>query len=124
MDSNDARPTATTGHADVGVAAGRARRALVAIIESIEATTGKPRASLLGQLRLQVVGLRRIEAAAAEGAMPRHVWSLGQASMPVLPILIDVISSRGATIPAELADEFDGAAFELGDVLRRFAEGR
>lgn len=56
--------------------------------------------------------------------MPRHVWSLGQASMPVLPILLDVISSRGTTIPANLADEFGVAALELGDVLRRFAEGR
>ena len=124
MDSNDTTPPAITGHADVGAAARRARRALVAIIESIEVTTGRPRASLLGQLRLQVVGLRRIEAAAAEGAMPRHVWSLGQASMPVLPILLDVISSRGTTIPANLADEFGVAALELGDVLRRFAEGR
>ena len=123
MDPNGASSPAAN-HADVGAAANRARRALVAIIQSIEASAGKPRVSLLGQLRLQVVGLRRIEAAAAEGAMPRHVWSLGQASLPVLPILLDVISSRGTSIPEDLGKEFGVAAIELADVLRRFAEGR
>ena len=111
-------------HVGLAMAAGRTRRALAAVVEVLDEGEVVPRRSARSRLGLELVGLAELEAACADGVPPHHVWSLGQASVPVLSALVATATPDGVEVPDSLTAELTGSIAELRSQLTRVGEAR
>jgi len=82
------------------------------------------RRSVRLNLDIQLAGLVMLEREIRTGKLTRRVWSLGQASLPVVSIVLKSISQQAGDQQPAAISECREAVSELGDALERHAEGR
>ncbi len=124
------RPTTPSGdgapapHVELAMAAARTRRALAAIVDVLDSSEVAPKRSARSRFGLELVALAELEAGCASGPPPHHVWSLGQASVPVLGALVASATPDGGEVAEGLAGELTNSIATLRVQLTRVGEGR
>lgn len=98
--------------------------ALVKLRTEIDSADSKVRKTARLTLDLQLAGLRMLEREVRSGSPSRRVWSLGQASVPVLPTVIRSIERQSDQIHPDTVAQCRRSVISLDEALTRFAEDR
>lgn len=99
---------------------------LSALLQTVDHEGLAIRPGLRSNLDLQLHTLREVEHDLLTGNGPnRRIWSLGQASIPVLNSLLNGVERAGAeSAVAELVARCRLSVADMNDALTQFAEGR
>lgn len=113
-------PDSPTLQVAVRAAASDLRR----LVQAIETNETPVQKSVRLNLDVQLSGLRVLDQELETGKPGRRVWSLGQAAMPVLPILLTSVTRQAPTLDPELVARCRTSIAALGEALVSSAEGR
>ena len=102
----------------------RSATELQALLTALDEAGDPVRRSVRLNLDLQLVGLQTLEREMAEGAPTRRVWSLGQASLPVLSSLLNAVAKQAPDLDRTRIERCRRSLGDLGDALTNHAEGR
>ena len=102
----------------------RSAAELRALLLHIEAEHAPVPRSVKRNLDLQLRGLVTLEQELGAGRPTRRVWSLGQASIPVLGSLLNAVQQRAPALDPSPIDRCRESLTDLGDPLVAYAEGR
>ncbi len=102
----------------------RSATELQTLLAALDARGDSVRRSVRLNLDLQLVGLQTLERDMVAGSTTRRVWSLGQASLPVLSSLLNAVAKQAPDIDQVLIDRCRQSIGDLGVALTNHAEGR
>lgn len=102
----------------------RARIDVGAVLGAAKDTQSSLPASLTLNLGVQYAGLKQMEAKIGGGRPRRAAWSLGQASIPILGILLKSVANYPDDVDPRLVQRCRSSVDHLSAALTNFAEGR
>ena len=73
---------------------------------------------------LQLQSLRVVDSELHERVVTRRVWSLGEATIPVVRAMLRAAGRPKVGVPSALVDQAQASNMHLRQELHRFAEGR
>lgn len=75
-------------------------------------------------ITMQIHSLKLARAELRQQVTSRRVWSLSEATLPVLASMLRAAKRDRVGLPPEVVERAEASAMHLGEELRRFAEGR
>lgn len=102
----------------------RSATELQALLRALDEAGDPTRRSVRLNLDLQLVALQTLEREMAGGGTTRRVWSLGQASLPVLSSLLNAVAKQAPDLDRMRIERCRQSLGDLGEALTNHAEGR
>jgi len=99
-------------------------RDLEAVLNAAELLDAPLRPNHRSTIDLQLRSLRLVDGELHERVVTRKVWSLGEATVPVLRSMLNGAGKPRVGLPKEVVDRAQASVAQLRVELIRFAEGR
>ncbi len=95
-----------------------------AVLNTVDSTGAPLRANHRQTFEMQLQSLRLVDGELHERVVTRRVWSLGEATIPVLRSMLNAAGKPRVGLPDGLVDGAQRSVVLLRTELTRFAEGR